>query len=62
MKNPLARRPPTPDNTATQVNSMHLPPSPPAGRVPKLTLRTITMACLVAMGGFIFGYDTGQIS
>ncbi|KAF8849309.1 hypothetical protein BDZ45DRAFT_708864 [Acephala macrosclerotiorum] len=27
-----------------------------------ITLRTIIMAILVAMGGFIFGYDIGQIS
>jgi SP family sugar:H+ symporter-like MFS transporter len=27
-----------------------------------ITLRTVVMAMLVAMGGFIFGYDTGQIS
>jgi SP family sugar:H+ symporter-like MFS transporter len=27
-----------------------------------VTLRTVVMAILVAMGGFIFGYDTGQIS
>ncbi|RDW92390.1 hypothetical protein BP5796_01784 [Coleophoma crateriformis] len=27
-----------------------------------LTLRTVFMATLTAMGGFIFGYDTGQIS
>jgi SP family sugar:H+ symporter-like MFS transporter len=27
-----------------------------------VTLRTVVMAMLVAMGGFIFGYDTGQIS
>ncbi|KAH8820777.1 MFS sugar transporter-like protein [Xylogone sp. PMI_703] len=31
-------------------------------KVPGVTLRTIFMAVLVAMGGFIFGYDTGQIS
>ncbi|RFU26942.1 hypothetical protein B7463_g9382, partial [Scytalidium lignicola] len=31
-------------------------------KVPGVTLRTIFMAMLVAMGGFIFGYDTGQIS
>lgn len=31
-------------------------------RVPRVTLRTIVMAICVAMGGFIFGYDTGQIS
>jgi len=27
-----------------------------------ITRRTVAMALLVAMGGFIFGYDTGQIS
>lgn len=27
-----------------------------------ITFHTIIMAILVAMGGFIFGYDTGQIS
>ena len=32
------------------------------GKVPGVTLRTVFMALLVAMGGFIFGYDTGQIS
>lgn len=31
-------------------------------RIPHVTLRTVFMAILVAMGGFIFGYDTGQIS
>tara|TARA_R110002060_G_scaffold13705_4_gene19414 strand:- start:75 stop:521 length:447 start_codon:yes stop_codon:yes gene_type:complete len=31
-------------------------------KVPAITMRTIIMAILVAMGGFIFGYDTGQIS
>jgi SP family sugar:H+ symporter-like MFS transporter len=31
-------------------------------KVPNVTLRTAVMAILVAMGGFIFGYDTGQIS
>ncbi|ESZ94080.1 hexose transporter [Sclerotinia borealis F-4128] len=30
--------------------------------MPALTMRTIYMTILVAMGGFIFGYDTGQIS
>ena len=32
------------------------------GKVPGVTIRTVFMALLVAMGGFIFGYDTGQIS
>lgn len=31
-------------------------------KVPFLTARTFIMAILAAMGGFIFGYDTGQIS
>ncbi|KAG9238457.1 MFS sugar transporter-like protein [Amylocarpus encephaloides] len=32
------------------------------GKAPHVTVRTIVMTLLVAMGGFIFGYDTGQIS
>ena len=50
------------------ANSMDLPDSPgEKGKIsiknlPQVTLRTIFMAMLVAMGGFIFGYDTGQIS
>lgn len=32
------------------------------GKVPRVTLRTIFMAILVAMGGFIFGYDTGKVT
>jgi SP family sugar:H+ symporter-like MFS transporter len=31
-------------------------------KIPNVTIRTVIMATLVAMGGFIFGYDTGQIS
>jgi len=31
-------------------------------KIPNITVRTIIMTILVAMGGFIFGYDTGQIS
>lgn len=31
-------------------------------KIPNVTIRTVLMATLVAMGGFIFGYDTGQIS
>ncbi|TVY84489.1 High-affinity fructose transporter [Lachnellula suecica] len=31
-------------------------------KIPSITFRTIVMATLVSMGGFIFGYDTGQIS
>lgn len=32
------------------------------GKFPPVTFRTVFMTMLVAMGGFIFGYDTGQIS
>jgi SP family sugar:H+ symporter-like MFS transporter len=36
---------------------------PPEGKLSVgITLRTIVMTILTAMGGFIFGYDTGQIS
>lgn len=35
---------------------------PSAHPAPSITMRTIVMAISVAMGGFIFGYDTGQIS
>lgn len=30
--------------------------------VPRLTLHSFIMGVFVSMGGFIFGYDTGQIS
>lgn len=30
--------------------------------IPLLTLRSVVMGILVSMGGFLFGYDTGQIS
>lgn len=30
--------------------------------IPLLTWRSIVMGIFVSMGGFIFGYDTGQIS
>ena len=30
--------------------------------LPRATWRVFYMAMLVSMGGFIFGYDTGQIS
>jgi SP family sugar:H+ symporter-like MFS transporter len=63
-------------NTSTAVpsnnNSMDLPTNGNGiaeksgadirGKIPGVTLSTVFMAMLVAMGGFIFGYDTGQIS
>lgn len=30
--------------------------------IPLLTWRSVTMGLFVSMGGFLFGYDTGQIS
>lgn len=30
--------------------------------LPRLTMASFTMGVLVSMGGFIFGYDTGQVS
>jgi len=65
-----------PSNTSTAVpsnnNSMDLPTNGNGiarksgagvgGKIPGVTLSTVFMAMLVAMGGFIFGYDTGQIS
>jgi hypothetical protein len=62
----------------SHANSIDLPQQPTAGGINSkvdnpekgngklvsvpITLRTVVMALLVAMGGFIFGYDTGQIS
>jgi SP family sugar:H+ symporter-like MFS transporter len=62
----------------SNANSIDLPQEPTAGGINSkvdhsekgngkllsvpITLRTVVMALLVAMGGFIFGYDTGQIS
>lgn len=33
-----------------------------SGKIPSITIRTVVMTALVSFGGFIFGYDTGQIS
>lgn len=53
----------------SNANSMEIPAAAgeKQGRssikdLPRVTLKTIFMTILVAMGGFIFGYDTGQIS
>lgn len=32
------------------------------GPIPLLTVRSFIMGIFVSMGGFLFGYDTGQIS
>jgi hypothetical protein len=55
---------------STAVNSMDVPRDATTrapvkdmgGPIPVVTFRTIIMTLLVALGGFIFGYDTGQIS
>lgn len=46
------------DDTETIMNN----PDLDDGKVPRVTFRTAVMAIIAAMGGFIFGYDTGQIS
>ena len=30
--------------------------------IPRLTIHSFIMGVFVSMGGFIFGYDTGQVS
>lgn len=30
--------------------------------LPRVTMRSFVMGCLISMGGLVFGYDTGQIS
>ena len=30
--------------------------------LPRVTMRSFGMGCLISMGGLIFGYDTGQVS
>lgn len=54
MKKPFQR-------SSAPSNGDHKAASPYHG-LPTITGRTVVMAILVAMGGFIFGYDTGQIS
>jgi hypothetical protein len=63
--NNTAAQPPA-DPVADDVNHDALPKrvaeSVRPVKIPHVTLRTVFMAILVALGGFIFGYDTGQIS
>lgn len=49
------------DNTRVPASS-HGEKHGATGKIPNITFRTVIMTVLVAMGGFIFGYDTGQIS
>lgn len=55
--------PPTPDSSAADRD---MEKQPAARRVfgirERFTPRILLMGVLVSMGGFIFGYDTGQIS
>jgi SP family sugar:H+ symporter-like MFS transporter len=50
------------DYTTADVEGVMNNPNLEDGPVPRLTIRTAVMAMIAAMGGFIFGYDTGQIS
>jgi len=50
------------DYTTTDVEAVMNNPTLDDGPVPRVTIRTVVMAVIAAMGGFIFGYDTGQIS
>lgn len=50
------------DHTSTDIEAIRKNGDLEDGKIPFLTIRTFVMAILAAMGGFIFGYDTGQIS
>ncbi|CAG8949125.1 hypothetical protein HYFRA_00004747 [Hymenoscyphus fraxineus] len=56
----------SPRNTIDHVSEKPVAPvadhAANSEKVPSVTMKTFFMTILVAMGGFIFGYDTGQIS
>jgi hypothetical protein len=62
----VSMNPPAPQPAAGEANGDDRPAGKLAAalpsKVPRVTLRTVFMAILVAMGGFIFGYDTGTFS
>jgi SP family sugar:H+ symporter-like MFS transporter len=63
VRSPVAGDAPAGDADREVPLDLEKPAAPTvAAEAPQVTLRTFTMAILVAMGGFIFGYDTGQIS
>ena len=49
---------PTPDDVPQAKHAGPYDNSP----VPRVTIHSFIMGVFVSMGGFIFGYDTGQIS
>ncbi|EFR05357.1 high-affinity fructose transporter ght6 [Nannizzia gypsea CBS 118893] len=51
-----------PPTTGTEVESESRPAGLVNTPVPRLTWRSLVMGVFVSMGGFLFGYDTGQIS
>ncbi|EZG07970.1 hypothetical protein H106_02745 [Trichophyton rubrum CBS 735.88] len=51
-----------PAASATEVERASYPAGMVTTPIPRLTWRSAVMGVFVSMGGFLFGYDTGQIS
>lgn len=51
-----------PASAATEVERASYPAGMVTTPIPRLTWRSAVMGIFVSMGGFLFGYDTGQIS
>ena len=60
---PMHGKATTPSTASGESNAQPKHPVPNDNcPVPRLTVHSFTMGVFVSMGGFIFGYDTGQIS